>query len=283
MDFRFVTPRKNPDSEADIFRGYYGGTDFSFVFTKEVGYATFDKPVFALLVINGDDNGMYIFSLSDFDATGPEQLHFKAGWYWFDITSVVLEPVDFYTAFPDGIVFPQNIERPNPTFCETILFETGTTACKLAVLEETKLLMRLSIASKGVDVPDTTPFRQYAGKVGEIGGSVAVDFNNPESYVDTYTYTDEDAVISTESNLKGNLVFGYFNFITNDFVWGSSGAYGMSSQANMMTPTPLPTEQTVLVTYDGVESAIVFDPVEKRISTTEYRTGSMTITVYKKM
>lgn len=168
MDFRFVTPRKNPDSEADIFRGYYGGTDFSFVFTKEVGYATFDKPVFALLVINGDDNGMYIFSLSDFDATGPEQLHFKAGWYWFDITSVVLEPVDFYTAFPDGIVFPQNIERPNPTFCETILFETGTTACKLAVLEETKLLMRLSIASKGVDVPDTTPFRQYAGKVGEI-------------------------------------------------------------------------------------------------------------------
>lgn len=169
------------------------------------------------------------------------------------------------------------------SYFDVIAFEEGTTACKLAVTNEAKTLIRNALINKGVDVPDTTPFRQYAGKVGEIGGSVAVDFNNPESYVDTYTYTDEDAVISTESNLKGNLVFGYFNFITNDFVWGSSGAYGMSSQANMMTPTPLPTEQTVLVTYDGVESAIVFDPVEKRISTTEYRTGSMTITVYKKM
>ena len=190
-----------------------------------------------------------------------------------DITSVDL-------TIPEAAVSSATTKT---SYFDLIAFEKGTTACKLAVANEAKTLIRNALISKGVDVPDTTPFRQYAGKVGEIGGSVAVDFNNPESYVDTYTYTDEDAVISTESNLKGNLVFGYFNFITNDFVWGSSGAYGMSSQANMMTPTPLPTEQTVLVTYDGVESAIVFDPVEKRISTTEYRTGSMTITVYKKM
>lgn len=49
-----------------------------------------------------------------------------------------------------------------------ISFEKGTTACKLAVTNEAKTLIRNALINKGVDVPDTTPFRQYAGKVGEI-------------------------------------------------------------------------------------------------------------------
>lgn len=49
----------------------------------------------------------------------------------------------------------------------------GTSADKLTYLQATKEAIRQAIAAKGVDVPDTTPFRQYAGKVGEIqnGGS----------------------------------------------------------------------------------------------------------------
>lgn len=217
MDFRFVTPRQNPDSESEmeIFRASNSIADFSFAFAKEIGYVTFAKPVFALLVDRGgDDQKIYVFSLSDFDAAGLDQPYFKAGWYWFDIASLALEPVDFYTEFPDGIVFPQNIERPNPTFCETILFETGTAACKLAVLEETKLLMRLSIASKGVSAPESTPFRQYAGKIEgiETGSNIEIlTFDiQPDDYENVSSWWDEEHMHEyTEAlwNIQGPYVF----------------------------------------------------------------------------
>lgn len=44
----------------------------------------------------------------------------------------------------------------------------GTSADKLSYLRETKRLIRFALLTKGVDVPESTPFRQYAGKVGEI-------------------------------------------------------------------------------------------------------------------
>lgn len=46
----------------------------------------------------------------------------------------------------------------------------GTTADKLAYLEGTKAAIRDAIAARGVDVPEGTPFRGYAGKIGEISG-----------------------------------------------------------------------------------------------------------------
>lgn len=60
----------------------------------------------------------------------------------------------------------------------------GTTADKLAYLEDTKAAIREAIAARGVDVPESTPFRAYAGKIGEIsggggGGSEPLD---PEAY-----------------------------------------------------------------------------------------------------
>lgn len=45
-----------------------------------------------------------------------------------------------------------------------------TTADKLAYLEGTKAAIREAIAARGVDVPESTPFRAYAGKIGEISG-----------------------------------------------------------------------------------------------------------------
>lgn len=54
------------------------------------------------------------------------------------------------------------------SYFDLIAYEKGTTACKLAVTNEAKTLIRNALINKGVDVPDTTPFRQYAGKVGEI-------------------------------------------------------------------------------------------------------------------
>lgn len=61
----------------------------------------------------------------------------------------------------------------------------GTTADKLAYLEDTKTAIREAIAARGVDVPEGTSFRAYAGKIGEIsgggggGGSEPLD---PEAY-----------------------------------------------------------------------------------------------------
>lgn len=46
----------------------------------------------------------------------------------------------------------------------------GTTADKLAYLEGTKAAIREAIAARGVDVPEGTAFRGYAGKIGEISG-----------------------------------------------------------------------------------------------------------------
>lgn len=54
------------------------------------------------------------------------------------------------------------------SYFDLIAYEKGTTACKLAVTNEAKTLIRNALINKGADVPDTTPFRQYAGKVGEI-------------------------------------------------------------------------------------------------------------------
>lgn len=44
----------------------------------------------------------------------------------------------------------------------------GTSSDKLAYLQQTKESIRQAIIAKGVDVPDATPFRQYAGKVADI-------------------------------------------------------------------------------------------------------------------
>ena len=61
----------------------------------------------------------------------------------------------------------------------------GTSADKLSYLRETKRLIRFALLTKGVDVPESTPFRQYAGKVGEIqsGGQGGLDIQDCTLYV----------------------------------------------------------------------------------------------------
>lgn len=58
----------------------------------------------------------------------------------------------------------------------------GTTADKLAYLEDTKAAIRDAIAARGVDVPTGTTFRDYAAKIGEISGGGTEDPFDPESY-----------------------------------------------------------------------------------------------------
>ena len=46
----------------------------------------------------------------------------------------------------------------------------GTTADKLAYLEGTKAAIREAISARGVELSESAPFREYAERIGEIGG-----------------------------------------------------------------------------------------------------------------
>lgn len=47
----------------------------------------------------------------------------------------------------------------------------GTTADKLAYLEGTKAAIREAISARGVELSESAPFREYAERIGEIGGA----------------------------------------------------------------------------------------------------------------
>lgn len=85
------------------------------------------------------------------------------------------EPIDITTmdlTIPEEIVAAATVKS---SYFNLIAYEKGTTACKLAVANEAKTLIRNALINKGVDVPDTTPFRQYAGMVGEIQSGVSLN------------------------------------------------------------------------------------------------------------
>ena len=71
----------------------------------------------------------------------------------------------------------------------------GTSSDKLAYLQQTKESIRQAIIAKGVDVPDTTPFRQYAGKVDgiETGSNIEIlTFDiQPDDYENVSSWYDE--------------------------------------------------------------------------------------------
>lgn len=100
--------------------------------------------------------------------------------YYYDFTKKAwldssFEPIDITTV---DLTVPESAISSATTktsYFDVIAFEEGTTACKLAVTNEAKTLIRNALISKGVDVPDTTPFRQYAGKVGEIQSGVSLN------------------------------------------------------------------------------------------------------------
>lgn len=93
--------------------------------------------------------------------------------YFYDFTANEWQdgsfsPIDITTVdltIPEAAV---SSATNKSSYFDLIAYEKGTTACKLAVANEAKTLIRNALINKGVDVPDTTPFRQYAGKVGEI-------------------------------------------------------------------------------------------------------------------
>lgn len=72
----------------------------------------------------------------------------------------------------------------------------GTTAEKLGYLQQTKESIRQALISKGVDVPENTTFRQYAGKIEgiETGSNIEIlTFDiQPDDYENVSSWWDEE-------------------------------------------------------------------------------------------
>lgn len=84
------------------------------------------------------------------------------------------DPIDITTVdltIPEKLVSSATTKAP---FFNLMAFEEGTTASKLAAVEDAKLLIKNSIINKGVDVPDGTKFREYAWKIGDITSGVSL-------------------------------------------------------------------------------------------------------------
>ena len=82
----------------------------------------------------------------------------------------------------------------------------GTTADKLEYLQGTKAAIKEAVVSKGVDVPESTTFRAYADKIGEISGGGGpwyqqfVDYLKTEG--DKYTLNNPYTTISVTGDAE---------------------------------------------------------------------------------
>ena len=154
-DWRIVTPTRAPTSDElvnnMVFQVQNDGTTVS----ARIMYAA----------------GFLIVQLFFSDPQVNVRYQFSDG-KWLNQSS---EPIDITTmdlTIPEEIVAAATVKS---SYFDLIAYEKGTTACKLAVANEAKTLIRNALINKGVDVPDTTPFRQYAGKVGEIQNGVSLN------------------------------------------------------------------------------------------------------------
>lgn len=84
----------------------------------------------------------------------------------------------------------------------------GTTAEKLAYLEETKTAIKDAIAAKGVEVPEETTFRGYAGLISGISTGLSDDAlaladATPEDVTAGKTFYAGDRTLKTGTAEKG--------------------------------------------------------------------------------
>ena len=152
-DWRVVTPTREPeDDEINTPSGFAPG----------VGNILLSPGNFAILCTNSDPR--LAFKIQNVQPVVTYYYDFTEK-TWLDSS---FEPIDITTVdlvIPEAAITGATVKT---SYFNLIAYEKGTTACKLAVANEAKTLIRNALINKGVDVPDTTPFRQYAGKVGEI-------------------------------------------------------------------------------------------------------------------
>ena len=231
----------------------------------------------------GGDTGRKLYIPETFTITldsmtpGGTSVTMSPGWYQLvSVTPIGENPLTAIDppeiSYADFDVTGASYKAP---FFDCMCFEEGTTACKLAVTNEAKTLIRNALINKGVDVPDTTPFRQYAGKVGEIGGSqipesVGVKIRNIAPYeYDIYYFSN----ISGDGTLT--IYLSYDDLVSFTILGGTPVAikgYSWSApmiwdnfHAKEITAMPINAPGTDEVYY-VVDSGILFDDENGSIS-----------------
>ena len=261
-DWRIVTPTREPEDEElgpsgagraiALSRKIFSGNSAND--TYEISYYESEN---AIRVLSASNSLYYLFQ----DGFWTENLTDKEA---ADITGVDL-------TIPNDAV---NSAEIYPYFY-VIAFEEGTTACKLAVTNEAKTLIRNALINKGVDVPDTTPFRQYAGKVGEIGGndipeSVGVKIQNiaPNEY-DIYYFSNisgDGTTIAhlTYDDLVSFTILGGTPVAIKGYSWSAPMIWD-NFHAKEITAMPINAPGADEVYY-VVDSSVLFDDENGSIS-----------------
>lgn len=179
-DWRIVTPTREPeDDEINTPSGMAPGN----------GYVLLSPGNFTILC--GSSEPRLAFKIQNVQPVVTYYYNFTEK-TWLDSS---LEHIDITTVdltIPEAAITGATVKT---SYFDLIAFEKGTTACKLAVTNEAKTLIRNALINKGVDVPDTTPFRQYAGKVDgiETGSNIEIlTFDiQPDDYEDVSSWYDE--------------------------------------------------------------------------------------------
>ena len=84
---------------------------------------------------------------------------------WINSTGDLIDISELDLTIPEEIVSSATIKTP---YFDLIAFKKGTTDCKLAAVNDAKVLIRNAIINKGIDVPSETKFRGYSHKINQI-------------------------------------------------------------------------------------------------------------------
>ena len=118
----------------------------------------------------------------------------------------------------------------------------GTTAEKLAYLQETKEAIKDAIVNKGVEVTEDTTFREYATKIGEISGGTSdeyVNINLIGSGVD-FEYLGENGWQTVSAEHMGNdyeVDLGSFKVKKGSFIFGRKTPNQSSNLSTILETT----------------------------------------------
>ncbi len=110
----------------------------------------------------------------------------------------------------------------------------GTIAEKLAYLADTKADIRAAMVEKGIEVPQSTPFRKYAEKIAAIPSKMAQTYipGKENQIIDAGQYLKESQTIQGDANLlPENIVSGKSIFGVDGSA--SSGIQDISIQQNL--------------------------------------------------
>ena len=110
----------------------------------------------------------------------------------------------------------------------------GTTAEKLGYLANTKADIRAAMVEKGIEVPQSTPFRKYAEKIAAIPSKMAQTYipGKENQIIDAGQYLKESQTIQGDANLLPE------NIVSGKSIFGvagsaSSGIQDISIQQNL--------------------------------------------------